>query len=73
MGAIFPALALYIFVSMFSEGAESESRWKVFAIAFACLIVNVAAPEVVPGLLAVLVGLVVWVAQLLLAAYLRSP
>ncbi len=33
-GFILPLVAFYIFVSMFSEGTESQARWKIFTLSF---------------------------------------
>ena len=32
-GIILPLAAFYIFVSIFSDGVESQARWKIFAVA----------------------------------------
>ena len=32
-GFILPLAALYVFVSIFSDGAESQARWQIFVVA----------------------------------------
>ncbi len=45
------ALGLYILVSIFSSGTESESRWKILLIAIASGIVLALVSNALPGLL----------------------
>lgn len=56
MGAVLPAVALYIFVSMFSAGAESDARWKILGIAFGSALVSLVCQALLPGLAGVIVG-----------------
>jgi hypothetical protein len=58
MGAVLPAVALYIFVSIFSDGAESSSRWKILLIAIGSGFVSAMVRELIQGVVGALVGLV---------------
>ena len=64
---VIPAVALYIFVSMFSDGAESESRWKILVIAIGSGIVSVVGQQLIPGIVGAAVGLVLALALIGLA------
>jgi hypothetical protein len=72
LGFIVPLVAFYILVSVFSDGAESQARWKILALsvlATAVLVgVSTASPTlmglVAACLLAALVsfvGLILWI------------
>ena len=58
MGAVLPAVALYIFVSMFSDGAESNSRWKILLIAIVSALVSAVVRQLIWGVAGAVVGLV---------------
>jgi hypothetical protein len=57
MDAVLPAVALYIFVSIFSEGAEAEARWKILGIAIGSAIVSVVVRQLIPGVVGLFVAM----------------
>jgi|SRR5687768_10107796 hypothetical protein len=65
---IISAVGLYILVSVFSSGTESDARWKILAIAVGSGVVQAvvlgALPNIVGLLLAVVVSVVLIVAAL---------
>ena len=65
MGAVLPAVALYVFVSMFSDGEESSARWKILFIAIGSAIVSAVFHTLIPGIAGSLLG---FAAALLLIA-----
>jgi hypothetical protein len=67
MGAVLPAVALYVFVSIFSDGAESSSRWKVFLIAIGSGLVSVVVRELIQGVIGAVLGLVLALALIAVA------
>jgi len=52
------ALGLYILVSIFSSGAESDARWKILILAIGSGIVQGVALQVLPGLVGLLAAVV---------------
>lgn len=57
MGAVLPAVALYVFVSMFSDGAESNSRWKILVIAIVSGLVSAVVRQLIWGVAGAVAGL----------------
>jgi hypothetical protein len=56
MGAVLPAVALYILVSVFSEGLESSVRWKILVIAIVSSLMSAAVQALIGGIVGTLVG-----------------
>src|SRR2546423_975066 len=52
------ALGLYILVSIFSSGAESDARWKILILAIGYSIAQGVVLQVVPGLVGLLASVV---------------
>jgi hypothetical protein len=52
------ALGLYILVSIFSSGAESDARWKILILAIGSAIVQGVVLQVVPGLVGLVAAIV---------------
>jgi hypothetical protein len=59
MGAVLPAVALYILVSVFSEGLESSVRWKILVIAIGSSLASAAVQALIGGIVGTLVGFAV--------------
>jgi hypothetical protein len=57
MGSILPAVSLYIFVSMFSPGAEANSRWKILVIALSAAFIGIVAQQIFPSILGSLLAI----------------
>ena len=56
MGAVLPAVALYILVSIFSEGLESSARWKILVIAIGSSLVSAVVQELIDGIVGAIAG-----------------
>jgi uncharacterized membrane-anchored protein len=56
MGSVLPAVALYVFVSIFSSGAESDARWKILLIALSSVLVSLVVQQFIPGVLGALLA-----------------
>jgi len=56
MGAVLPAVALYIFVTIFSEGSESSARLKILVIAIVSSLASAFIQVLVGGVLGTLTG-----------------
>ena len=56
MGAVLPAVALYVFVSIFSEGAASNARWKILFIAIGSAAVSTVVRQLIQGVAGPLVA-----------------
>jgi hypothetical protein len=56
------AIALYILVSIFSSGTETNSRWKVLALALFAGLVPLIVVRLLPGLFGAVVALATVVA-----------
>jgi hypothetical protein len=67
MGAVLPAVALYVFVSIFSDGAESSSRWKILVIAIGSELVSAVIRQLIQGVAGTVVGLVLALAVIAIA------
>ena len=72
LGIILPLVAFYIFVSIFSDGAATEARWKIFVIAlvatFTLSVIAGSLPGIAGALIACCVaglvsfgGLMLWI------------
>ena len=59
MGAVLPAVALYILVSIFSEGLESSARWKILVIAIGSALLSAVVRELIHGIVGSIAGLAV--------------
>ena len=59
MGAVLPAVALYILVSVFSEGLESSARWKILVIAIGSSLASALVQVLIGGIVGTLVGFAV--------------
>jgi hypothetical protein len=56
---IVSAIGLYILVSVFSSGTESNARWKILIIAIGAAVVQGVILALLPNLVGLLLGMVV--------------
>jgi hypothetical protein len=47
-GLILPLVSFYVFVSIFSDGAESRARWQIFVVALVATLLLVAIARSTP-------------------------
>ena len=64
---IVSAIGLYILVSIFSSGTESDARWKILAIAFGAGVVQAAILGVLPSIVGLLLAVVISAALIIAA------
>ena len=67
MGIAIWGVALYILVSVFSDGAESESRWKIFSMVVGTIVVEATVSRLMPNILGLITYLAISFALLILA------